>query len=93
MGCFLEVFFLPDGNPYARMAELMQGGDSAPGVKMYLGTVARRAPLEVIVAGTPQPAEALRRNAALNLEAGDAVLALTENDQIFYIICKVVGTV
>lgn len=138
---------MPDGDPYVRMVSVMRGesaevaaGETGGAVKMRLGTVARREPLEVIVAGTSQPAEALKINERLmkgakwkteitsqnssfghftgpisvdgtlrsndviigqaeqeqleiDLDVGDTVLLLTENDQIFYILMKVVGAV
>ena len=82
-----------DGDPYARMAELMRGvgGQSgAGGVRLYQGTVAQTEPLEVSTAGLRLPAGALRLCSGLSLEAEDPVLLLTEDDQIFYIIAKVV---
>lgn len=60
---------MPDGNPYARMVSVMRDEAGEPGgagpVKMRLGTVAQRAPLELIVAGVSQPAEALKINERL----------------------------
>lgn len=60
---------MPDGNPYARMVSLVRNEAGETGgvgpVKMLLGTVANREPLEIIVAGTRQPAEALRVNERL----------------------------
>lgn len=79
-----------DGDPYARMAELMRGGDSAQGARMYLGTVARGTPLEVILGGIRLPKEALRVGAGLSLAEKDSVLLLTEDDQVFYVVMKVV---
>lgn len=114
---------MPDGNPYARIVSVMQTGaaERTEPVKMYLGAVTQREPLEVIVAGTRQPAEALRINERLtkgakwktkidapvdvmidqaeqeqleiDLDAGDSVLLLTGDDQVFYIIMKVVDAV
>lgn len=167
---------MPDGNPYARMLSAMWGesgkqigADGTGGaVKMRLGIVAQREPLEIIVAGIRQPTEALKVNERLakgakwktkvtapvdvlndqarrpagiftnvrgpvsgtvacsgmgcapelteimsgtlcssdvlinqteqeqleiDLEKGDTVLMLTEDDQVFYILMKVVDAV
>lgn len=56
---------MPGGDPYARMAALMRTETGAGSVKMRLGTVARREPLEVVVAGLRQPKEALKINERL----------------------------
>lgn len=70
---------MPDGNPYARMVSVMRGesaertmagetdraGLGAGPAKMRLGTVVRRAPLEIVVAGIPQPTETLKINERL----------------------------
>lgn len=158
-----------DGNPYARIVALMQSGAGreapegehsglgALPVRMRIGKVVRRVPLEVEVAGIRQPTEGLRINERLvkdakwkvklkspksdyrqltgqlagpvdcpggqgsprlgevtggqihsgdtlidegevtqleiDLEVGDKVLLLTEDDQIFYIVMKVVAAV
>lgn len=58
-----------DGNPYARMMSVIRDGAGEPGttgpVKMRLGTVAQREPLEVTVGGARQPAGALKINERL----------------------------
>lgn len=163
-----------DANPYARilsvirgeagaqegMAESREAGLGAAPCRMRLGIVTQRKPLEVTVAGIPQPAEALRINERLtdgaqwkmqlrspdsdyralsgslsgpvscpqgtvshtveagrlhstdtvigkdspagmataeqlelDLEEGDRVLLLTEDDQRFYLLMKVVDAV
>lgn len=97
-----------DGNPYSRMIELIRKEASAPDVRpdgpsqaalgaaaarLRLGTVSRTGPLQVTVAGVPMPASVLRVSPQLELTAGDSVLMLTENDQIFYIVMKVVSAV
>ena len=84
---------MADGNPYARMAALIRGGDGAQRVRMYLGTVAKKMPLEVNLGGVRLPAETLRQNASLNLDVGDTVLLITEDDQVCYILMKVVNAV
>lgn len=84
---------MPGGNPYARMAALMRPESGGSGVKMRLGTVTQREPLEVVVAGIRLPKETLRVNCQLELDARDTVLLLTEDDQIFYILMKVVDAV
>lgn len=84
---------MPDGNPYARMAALMRGGVGAQGVRMYRGNVVQTQPLSVAAGGVRLPAEALKRGAQLHLDPGDTVLLLTEDDQVFYIIMKVVDAV
>ena len=85
---------MPDGDPYARIVSVMREetgeGSGAGPVRLRLGNVALGEPLEVIVAGTRQPAGALRLGAGLELEAGDPVLLLTEDDQTFYILMRVV---
>ena len=62
-------------------------------VKMRLGTVTNKTPLQTEVAGVAMPASALRLNAQLAaaLNVGDRVLLLTEDDQLFFIIMKVVA--
>lgn len=160
---------ITDGDAYARFLALtqdraqdanpagdsQQAGTGAALVRMRLGTVVRRVPLTVNVAGKDQPPSALRINERLvkgakwktktespdsryngftgpisgpvstphgegglisftgsqvhspdttidkalvtqlelDLEEGDEVLLLTENDQVFYIIMKVVNAV
>lgn len=85
-----------DGDPYAALVALMreQGAGDAP-VGLRLGRVACAAPLAVQVAGTVQPPAALRPAAGLaqELAAGDEVLLLTQDDQIYYIVMKVVPAV
>lgn len=56
---------MPDGDPYARMAALMRRQSGAEGVKMRLGTVAQKEPLEVVTAGFRLPTEALKINERL----------------------------
>ena len=102
--------------------ETNQAGLGAGPVKMRLGTVVRRKPLEIMVAGTRQPAEVFKINERLTkgakwetaltapgdglfigqaeqeqleiaLDEGDRVLLLTEDDQVFYILMKVVDAV
>ena len=67
------------GNPYSRMVSVMRGeaseqtvtgetdraGLGAGPVKMRLGTVVRRKPLEIVVAGIRQPTEVFRINERL----------------------------
>lgn len=85
-----------DGDPYAAMVAMMheQGADreSASVPRMRLGRVTGAAPLRVRVAGTEQPAGALRLDPRLEvpLAAGDEVLLLTWDDQTFYIVMKAV---
>lgn len=89
-----------DGDPYAAMVALMReqgagdGGTDGP-VRMRLGRVVGNAPLAVRTAGAVMPPAALRLNAALSgeLAAGDDVLLLTQDDQIYYIVMKVVSAV
>lgn len=60
---------MPDGNPYARIVSVMRDEAGEPGgagpVKMRLGIVAQREPLEVTVAGVRQPTEVLKLNERL----------------------------
>ena len=88
---------MPDGNPYSRMVSVMQAdaGAADDPAKLRVGTVARREPLEIVVAGLNQPAEALKinRNLRNSLETGDTVLLLTEDDQLFYVLMKVVDAI
>lgn len=81
---------MPDGDPYARMAALMRGGDGRENVRMYQGTVTRQTPLEVNLGGVRLPKDALRVNEALSLSPGDTVLMFSGDDQTFYIVMKVV---
>lgn len=92
------------GDPYAAMVALMReqgaGSDNTDGlgaapVRMRLGRVVGNAPLAVRTAGAVMPPAALRLNAALSgeLSAGDDVLLFTQDDQIYYIVMKVVAAV
>lgn len=139
-----------DGNPYSAIVAMMRRegaeqsntgetantGLGAMPIKMRLGTVLQKSPLQVEVAGVPMPAPVLRINERLtkgakckvnvtgalsgsiscsgygsprlsggalsnavmeqmeiDLEKGDEVLLLTGDDQIFYIVMKVVAAV
>lgn len=139
-----------DGNPYSAILAMMRregaeqsstgetsnSGLGAMPVKMRLGTVVQKSPLQVDVAGVTMPPTVLRVNERLTkgtkskvnvtgtlsgtvscsgygspslsggalsnavmeqmeivLEKGDTVLLLTGDDQIFYIVMKVVAAV
>lgn len=86
-----------DGNPYARMVEVIRGetADTSGGavlgsgpVRMREGQVTGVLPLCLSVAGTVQPTGAVRVPAELELQAGDRVLLLTQDDQTFYIVMR-----
>jgi hypothetical protein len=86
-----------EGNPYSKMAQILKNR-SAAGLFMYKGTVTSATPLILSVAGITVASQELMINGSLiksdqtiALEIGDTVLLLTADDQLFYILCKVVS--
>lgn len=83
-----------EGNPYSAFAAAFapreQGG-------FFVGTVTSAEPLQVDVGGISVSGGSLWVNEALGklpelaLKAGDQVVLLSEDDQVFYLLCKVVS--
>ena len=77
---------------YGRMYQVLrqtareEGGSS---LRLRLGRVVSAAPLTVNVGGTEQEAD--RFTLTVNVSGGDRVLLLTEDDQTFYLIGRVVS--
>lgn len=77
---------------YQKMFELMRrvGREGQPeGLRLRRGRVVSAAPLRVNVGGQEQEAD--RFTLTVNVTSGDSVLLLTEDDQTFYLIGRVVG--
>ena len=77
---------------YQKMFELMRraGREGQPeGLRLRLGRVVSAAPLTVNVGGTEQEAD--RFTLTVNVSGGDRVLLLTEDDQTFHLIGRVVS--
>lgn len=84
-----------NGNPYSEILGVFrdQVKGEAQTLRLRQGVVKHTRPLSVSVAGATLPASSFRVNADSLLSAGDTVLLLTEDDQIFYILMKVVNAV
>ena len=94
-----------DGDPFARIIEALSGDTSDNPLLMRFGTFVSRSPLSVKVADLTQKKDALRLDKRLRdavtaeiaegisktLVPGSRVLLLTQDDQIFYIVCEVVS--
>lgn len=89
-------------DPYSEIYSMMRSapGDGQAGAPIHirLGKVLSASPLKVDVAGTTQEAGRFyiarrlldSRQTGETLQAGDRVLMLTEDDQTFYLMDKVV---
>lgn len=94
-----------DGDPFARIIDALSGDTSDNPLQMRFGTVVSRDPMSVKVADLTQKKDALRLDKRLKdmvefeishgisktLMPGSRVLLLTQDDQIFYIVCEVVS--
>lgn len=94
-----------DGDPFARILDTLSGDTPDNPLWMRVGTVVSRDPLSVKVADLTQKKDALRLDKRLKealaselnlgiektLASGSRVLLLTQDDQIFYIVCEVVS--
>lgn len=82
-----------EGNPYARALELIQHETGAEPIRIRLGTVVKLSPFIVRVGGLELPSSEFRMDKRLSgaLKAGSRLLLLTEDDQIYYIICEVIN--
>ena len=93
-----------EGDPFARMIELIRGEQSAGGAAvMRIGNVLTDAPLRIETAGITLEADALRIDRRLKealereiatgtrttLLPGSKALLLTDDDQIYFILCEV----
>ena len=80
-----------EGNPFARMAEVMSKKENH--LMMYRGAVTMLSPLTIDVSGVTISGSELMLNADLvnSCSVGDAVLLLTADQQLFYAVCKVVS--
>ena len=89
-----------DGNPYSALLRALRPDRNGKRLGMRLGTVTSAAPLSVRVAGLDLPESAFRVTVATHyvqvaaakpeFAAGEKLLLLTEDDQTFYIMAKVV---
>lgn len=69
-------------------------GEEKPGLSMTVGSVIATSPLTIRLYGLNLSRNALKLNDIFKirpLQTGDKVLALSEDMQLFYIICKVVS--
>lgn len=81
-------------DPYNGLLALMLESRSKGGPQLRLGTVAQTNPLMVKIAGVELPASSLRVSSLpAPYVADDQVLMVTEDDQVFYILMKVVKAV
>lgn len=93
-----------EGDPFARMMELIRGEQRAGGAAvMRIGTVVTDAPLRIETAGLRLEPEALRIDRRLKetlereiaagtrttLLPGSKALLLTDDDQTYFILCEV----
>jgi hypothetical protein len=76
-------------NPFSKFVELFKRDDVK--LRMYRGTVTSKTPLEMSIAGITVSGSELLLNATLVLDISDTVLVLSEDNQLFYVICKVVA--
>lgn len=94
-----------DGDPFARIIDALSGDTPDNPLLMRFGTVVSRNPMSVKVADLTQKKDALRLDKRLKdavtaeiaegisktLVPGSRVLLLTQDDQVFYIVCEVVS--
>lgn len=80
-----------EDNPYAILAKIMNSKDNQ--LFLYQGKVTYTSPFTINVAGITLSGNELMVNVSLinNVSVGDTVLLLTADQQLFYVICKVVG--
>jgi hypothetical protein len=77
------------GDPYAKIVEMMAEGQSASPCRVLVGRVSGVEPLFVSVGGLALPSACLKAARGLELAAGDQVVMLTEDQQIFYVLCAI----
>lgn len=78
-----------EDNPYSKIMEMAQPQNA--GLIMRRGTVRSISPLVIDVAGITISGDELYVNSDILFAHGDTVIMLTEDDQTFYVLCKVVG--
>lgn len=81
-----------EDNPYALLANMMRPPENQ--LSLYQGKIIKVSPLTINVAGITLSGNELMVNASIlsgDISIGDTVLLLTVDQQLFYVICKVVS--
>lgn len=81
-----------EDNPYAALFGIMKPPENQ--LTLYQGKVIKASPLTIDAAGITLSGNELMVNTSifqLNISDGDTVLLLTTDQQVFYVLCKVVS--
>lgn len=82
-----------EDNPFAVLAGMLKSGNDNQ-IFLYQGKIVKVSPLTINVAGITLSGNELMVNASIlsgDISIGDTVLLLTVDQQLFYVICKVVS--